>query len=243
MPVTPVDYTAVSDNVSNIRHRILSAGGNKIQLIAVTKGFGVDAIAAASLANCDGIGENYAQELLFKYDKNGAFAGEKVERLPVHFVGQLQSNKVVGLLGVVDFWQTIDRQSVIRELSKSKSKSNSNSKQVQAQQVFVQVNSTGELSKGGCTLHGAEDLCATATEAGLEVVGLMTIGPTNGSIRECEKAFTQVRRLADRLGLAQCSMGMSDDYECAIGCGSTMVRVGSGIFGARPTLGPTVEIA
>ncbi len=235
MPSTPVDFLKVSDNVSNIRHRILSAGSGKVQLIAVTKGFGIDAIAAASLAKCDGIGENYAQELLQKYEKDGTFKGQKVERLPVHFVGQLQSNKVTGVLDVVNFWQTIDRISLIKELSKTMS--------AQARQVFVQVNSTGEPTKGGCALNSVEGLCESAQKAGLEVVGLMTIGPTNGTVTECQKAFTQVRRLADKLGLAECSMGMSDDYECAIGCGSTMVRIGSGIFGARPTLGPTVGIA
>ncbi|MSO59477.1 MAG: hypothetical protein EXQ63_04040 [Ilumatobacteraceae bacterium] len=232
MPSTPVDFLKVSENVSNIRHLIQSAGGDKVQLIAVTKGFGVDAIAAATLAKCDGIGENYAQEIMQKYAKDGTFLGEKWQRLPVHFVGKLQSNKIGGLLGVVDCWQTIDRLSVIKELSKSG----------QVQQVFVQVNSTGEPSKGGCAPHGVEKLCTMATEAGLVVVGLMTMGPTNGSIQVCETAFKGVRTLADSLGLIHCSMGMSDDFECAVGCGSTMVRVGSGIFGARPTLGSTVEI-
>lgn len=234
MSSASVDFAAVRENVSKIRQRILAAGGIATQLIAVTKGFGIDAIEAATSANCDGIGENYAQELLKKYSKDGSLLGENAKQLPVHFIGQLQSNKILGLLGVVNYWQTVDRVSVITQLAKSR--------QVPAPEIFVQVNSTGEQSKGGCAPGEVEELCLAATQAGLLVVGLMTIGPTNGSIQECEKAFRGVRKMADNLGLAQCSMGMSDDFECAVGCGSTIVRVGSGIFGARPTSARASEI-
>lgn len=186
-------------------------------IIAVTKTFGHDAITAAFHAHCDAIGENYAQELLGKVAENPI-------ALPVHFIGAIQSNKVRQLAPYVALWQGVDRVSVVEELSK----------RAPGAQILLQVNTTGEDSKSGVHPSGLESLLGAAVDKGLDVRGLMTIGPTTADAGDARKAFMALRSLADSLDLAECSMGMSDDYRIAVECGSTMVRIGSRLFGARP---------
>ena len=213
-----IDPAEVAARVHDVREQITAAGGSHVQLIAVTKTFGIDAIRAAHAAGCDGIGENYAQELHAK-------ATEGLPDIPVHFIGAIQSNKVKLVAPYVSLWHTIDRESVIAELAK----------RVPGASILLQVNTTDESTKGGLVPAEVESMCAVAGEAGLEVQGLMTIGPTHGTVAEQESAFRLLRRLADDLHLHHCSMGMSDDFPVAVACGSTMVRVGSRLFGARPT--------
>ncbi len=201
-----------------VREQITAAGGHHVQLIAVTKTFGDDAINAAVLSGCDAIGENYAQELHAK-------ALEGLPDIPVHFIGAIQSNKVKLVAPYVSVWHTVDRPSVITELSR----------RVPGARVLLQVNTTGEPTKGGLAPADVADMCAVTIEAGLALEGLMTIGPTHGSPADQESAFRLLRRLADQNSLIHCSMGMSDDFPIAVACGSTMVRVGSRLFGSRAT--------
>ncbi len=201
-----------------VREQITAAGGHHVQLIAVTKTFGVDAINAAVLSGCDAIGENYAQELHAK-------ALEGLPDIPVHFIGAIQSNKVKLVAPYVSVWHTVDRPSVITELSR----------RVPGARVLLQVNTTGEPTKGGLAPADVADMCAVTIEAGLALEGLMTIGPTHGSPADQESAFRLLRRLADQNSLIHCSMGMSDDFPIAVACGSTMVRMGSRLFGSRAT--------
>lgn len=212
-----IDPAEVASRVHDVREQITAAGGVHVQLIAVTKTFGLDAITAAYAAGCDGIGENYAQELHTK-------AEQGLPDIPVHFIGAIQSNKVKVVAPYVSLWHTIDRASVIAELAK----------RVPGARILLQVNTTEEATKGGLAPTEVESMCTVAGEAGLHVEGLMTIGPTHGSVAEQEKAFRLLRGLADGLHLQHCSMGMSDDFPVAVACGSTMVRVGSRLFGARP---------
>ncbi|MEY4633469.1 MAG: hypothetical protein RLZ18_841 [Actinomycetota bacterium] len=201
-----------------VREQITAAGGHHVQLIAVTKTFGVDAINAAVHSGCDAIGENYAQELHAK-------VLEGLPDIPVHFIGAIQSNKVKLVAPYVSVWHTVDRPSVITELSR----------RVPGARVLLQVNTTGEPTKGGLAPADVADMCAVTVEAGLALEGLMTIGPTHGSSADQESAFRLLRRLADQNSLIHCSMGMSDDFPIAVACGSTMVRVGSRLFGSRAT--------
>lgn len=201
-----------------VREQITAAGGHHVQLIAVTKTFGVDAINAAVHSGCDAIGENYAQELHAK-------VLEGLPDIPVHFIGAIQSNKVKLVAPYVSVWHTVDRPSVITELSR----------RVPGARVLLQVNTTGEPTKGGLAPADVADMCAVTIEAGLALEGLMTIGPTHGSPADQESAFRLLRRLADQNSLIHCSMGMSDDFPIAVACGSTMVRVGSRLFGSRAT--------
>ena len=211
-----IDPAEVAERVHEIRSNIERAGGSGVSLIAVTKTFGVDAIVAARDAGCDGIGENYAQELLAKI-------ADGIPSIDVHFIGAVQSNKVRQLAGHVALWQSIDRESVIAELGKRSP----------GARILLQVDTTGEPSKGGVDPNELDSLRLAAEVAGLSVEGLMTIGPTHGDREACIESFSLLRSLVDAQGLRTCSMGMSDDYELAVACGSTMVRVGSRLFGPR----------
>ncbi|MGA1406659.1 MAG: YggS family pyridoxal phosphate-dependent enzyme [Ilumatobacteraceae bacterium] len=213
--MTAVDVAA---RVAEVRERIARAGGIGVSLIAVTKAFGHDAWDAARDAGCDGIGENYAQELI---GKNAV--GKSA--VPVHFIGHVQTNKVKSLIDIVDVWQSVDRASVIDEIAKRAT--------AVAPRVFVQVNTSGEESKSGCAPGELDELVRRCRDRGLVLDGLMTIGPTSGEAQPTREAFRMLRRLVDEHGLAQCSMGMSGDLEIAVEEGSTMVRVGSALFGSR----------
>ncbi|MEY3806519.1 MAG: hypothetical protein RIR69_1331 [Actinomycetota bacterium] len=217
-----IDPADVADRVEALRQEVRDRAGHDVALIAVTKSFGCDAIQAAASAGCDGIGENYAQELL-----------EKTEAgcidLPVHFIGALQSNKIRQIAPFVSLWQSIDRSSLIDELAR----------RAPGAQVLLQVNTTGEGSKSGVVPGEVEALHSHALRAGLVVQGVMTIGPTAGDHASRLSAFRQLRQIADSLGVSICSMGMSEDYREALDCGSTMLRIGSALFGPRGALRKT----
>jgi PLP dependent protein len=216
-----VDIEAVHARVLELRARIDGVErpwSHRVAVVGVTKGFGAEAIDAAVAGGCDAIGENYAQELL---DKRGT-----IERLrpEVHFIGQLQRNKVRQLAGLVDVWSSLDRASVIDEVAK----------RVPGAHVLVQVDTSGDPAKGGCDVADVPALVDRAIERGLVVRGLMTVGPTGRDGEAARPGFRQVRALVDRLDLDECSMGMSADLEVAVEEGSTQVRVGTALFGSRP---------
>ena len=217
-----MDQRSVSEAVAALRNRITLAGGTNVALVGVSKTFGSEAWRFAKVAGCDAVGENYAQEVVQK-------AGEVAltDRLSVHFIGQLQSNKIKQLVGIVDVWQSIDRLALLTEIAKRTSRSGT--------QVLLQVNVTGEGDKGGCTPAQVGELSRAARDLGLEVLGLMAVGPTNEDPIVTRSAFRMLRTLVDEHGLQQCSMGMTGDLEIAVEEGSTMVRVGSALFGNRPS--------
>ncbi len=217
-PPPPVDPAAVARAVAGLRRRLERAGGAGVRIVAVTKGFGPDAVEAAVAAGLDDIGENYAQECLAK------LAAARPVRPPrVHFIGRLQRNKVRRLAPVVDVWQSIDRPELGAEVAR----------RAPGASVMVEVDISGEETKGGIAPRAVGDLVAELVDRGLDVVGLMGIGP----LAEPEAArpgFRLLRRLVDELGLAECSMGMTADLEVAVEEGSTMIRVGRALFGERP---------
>lgn len=202
-----------------VRARLAAAGGADVRLVAVTKGFGPEAVRAAAQAGIADVGESYAQECLAKL--------EWLDEVPtLHFVGGLQRNKVRKLAPVVDVWQSVDRLDLGLEIAK----------RAPGATVMVQVDLSGEESKRGCPPGEAPDLVARLTDAGLEVVGLMGIGPM-AEPEAARPGFALLRGLVDELGLSECSMGMSADLEVAVQEGTTMVRVGTDIFGPRPETG------
>ena len=157
----------VCDRVIELRASIDAvdrAWTHHVAVVGVTKGFASDAIDAAVAAGCDAIGENYAQELI---DKRAT-----VERLrpEVQFIGQLQRNKVRQLAGLVDVWCSLDRASVIDEVAK----------RAPGARVMVQVDTTDDSAKGGCSVDDVATLVDRAIERGLRVEGLLTVGPTGG---------------------------------------------------------------
>ncbi len=212
-----IDPRQVADRLAAVRDRIVRAGGIDVQVVAVTKTFGIDAVRAAEAAGADAIGENYAQELVAKLV-------DQPLTLPVHFIGQLQSNKVRMVAPYVQVFETVDRASLATEIAR----------RCPGARVLVQVSTSSEPGKGGCTPEDAAALVEHCRRVGLEPTGLMTVGPTEGGPEAARPGFRRVRRLLDELGLSVCSMGMTDDLEVAVHEGATQVRVGSALFGARP---------
>jgi uncharacterized pyridoxal phosphate-containing UPF0001 family protein len=145
----------------------------------------------------------------------------------VHSIGQLQSNKIKQLAGIVDVWQSVDRLALLTEIAKRSPHSGA--------EVLIQVNATGEDGKGGCAPAEVGELVHSAFDLGLSVMGLMTVGPTQQDPVMTRSAFRLLRMLVDEHELRHCSMGMTGDLEIAIEEGSTMVRVGSALFGNRPS--------
>ena len=217
----------LAERVSAIRARILNAGGKNVKLIAVTKTFDASAMTSAFATGCDAVGENYAQELIAKFEQV-----PENQRLPVHFIGRLQSNKIKSLTNCVDVWQSVDRLSLIDEIAK-RCLPLIPSTQASPPQIMLQVNSTNEPDKGGCEPSHVEALCTKALSLGLHVAGLMTVGPTVSDATATRNAFRLLSKIAKDLGLKELSMGMTGDLEIAVEEGSTAVRIGSGLFGAR----------
>jgi hypothetical protein len=219
------DYDAlVAERLAAVHERIRRAGGTDVTVLPVTKTFGIEACWAAHRAGCVAVGENYAQEVV------GKLGGQTLP-FGVHFIGQLQTNKVRMLAPVVTVYETVDRASLVAELSK----------RVPGASVLLQVSTAGELGKGGCPIDEVPALLETALAAGLNVRGLMTVGPTEGGAEAARPGFRAVRAVLDRLGLHVLSMGMTDDLEVAVQEGATQVRVGSALFGARPPLSTLVR--
>lgn len=210
----------VAENVAAVRARIRAAGGDGVSLVAVTKTHGYDAVEQAFAAGCDAVGENYVQEII------GKLAGHAPAG-PVHMIGAVQTNKVRKIAPLVSLWQTVDRPSVIDEISRRAADGG-------CTDLLLQVNTTDEGTKSGCREEDIDTLRTRAEAAGLRVLGLMTMGPTDGDPARTGASFSRLRALCDTQGLRICSMGMSGDFELAVACGSTMVRVGTAIFGERP---------
>jgi PLP dependent protein len=214
----------VAERLERIREQIANAGGSDVRIVAVTKGHPIEVVDAAAAAGLSSIGENYAQELVAK------LAGRDINA-EVHFIGQLQTNKVRHLVEHVDVYETLDRASLAVELAK----------RAAGARVLIQVNTTGEPAKGGCLPHDAAALAEQAATLGLRVEGLMTVGPTTGGAEAARAGFRRIRQLCDTLGLATCSMGMSDDYVVAVQEGANQLRLGSALFGARPLSAPQMR--
>jgi pyridoxal phosphate enzyme (YggS family) len=220
-----INQALVATRVAELRDRILRAGGVGVGIVAVTKTFGIDAWSDAKFAGCDAVGENYAQELIAKSHQVA-----RLDRLPVHFIGQLQTNKIKSLFDIVDVWQSVDRASVVTELVKRQLARTSAGRC----EILVQVNTTSEMDKGGCDPTELEALVHQARQGGLDVTGLMTVGPTDMDPMKTRAALALLKRMATDLGVEQLSMGMTADVEIAVEEGSTLVRVGTALFGQRP---------
>jgi hypothetical protein len=210
----------VADRLAVVRERLASAAGragrpaSAVRLVVVTKGVPSPVVQAALDAGATELGENRAQELLAK--------APRLQGRPTwHFVGRLQRNKVAALAPVVDLWQSVDRLDLGRAIAS----------RAPGAAVLAEVNVAADPAKAGVAPDEAPALVDGLRSAGLAVDGLMTV-PAAG--RDPRPAFAALTALAERLGLAEVSMGMSDDFEVAVEEGATIVRVGRAIFGPRP---------
>jgi pyridoxal phosphate enzyme (YggS family) len=199
----------------------------EVALIAVSKTQPIEAVTAAAQAGATDFGENYAQELATKL---AAVVGAPPVRW--HFIGRLQRNKVKLVAGKVALIHAVDTVELAEEIGKRAGGA--------AQPILLAINLAGERSKGGVTGEDAPTIARQlAAVAGCSLDGLMTMPPPADDAAASQPYFEDLRALRDRLQdqlgrrLPVLSMGMSHDFEIAIACGATHVRVGTAIFGAR----------
>lgn len=217
LPTTPAArLRAVLDRIATAAARA-GRSADDVTLIAVSKRHPAAEVVALRDAGQLQFGENRVQEAADKFPELKA----ATPALGLHLVGQLQSNKAADAVRLFDTIHSLDRASLVRALAKLE----------RVPPCFVQVNIGDEPQKGGCAIDALPDLLAQAREAGLPVVGLMSVPPA-----ELEPApfFALTAELGARHDLHQISMGMSGDFEVAIALGATHVRVGTALFGDRP---------
>lgn len=202
--------------------------GEQVTLIAVTKNHPVSVVEAAYVAGLRVFGENRVQEAKQKRE-------QFLQPAAWHLIGQLQTNKVNQAVQLFDLIQSVDRPSLVTALAKAAEKIG------KRQAVLLQLNIAGEATKSGAALDEMETLAKLiAAEAALELKGLMAMAPlapepiVRQVFRAGYQAFCRLQDLGlDNVRIDTLSMGMSGDFPLAIEEGSNMVRVGTGLFGAR----------
>ncbi|MBQ6280571.1 MAG: YggS family pyridoxal phosphate-dependent enzyme [Oscillospiraceae bacterium] len=227
---------SIAENVAQIRERMnaaaIAAGRDpkEVSLLAATKMNDADRVKEAVAAGVDACGENRVQELVQKQPL-GAYEG-----VPIHFIGRLQTNKVNKVVGKVDLIESVDRLELLEVVNKTALRLGIR------QDILFEVNIGGEEQKGGFTPEETLALAAKMGDyPGVKLCGLMTIPPISEKKGDNCKYFEKMRNLFidirekkyDNVSMVCLSMGMTDDFEDAISEGSTMIRVGTAIFGAR----------
>ncbi len=228
-PSVPLTAIELRQRWLALQDEIVDSGGDldRVRVVAVTKTFPAAVAELALEVGLIDLGENYGQELESKSVEVAEWVSRhpRIEPPRWHFIGGLQRNKVKRIADCVALWQTVDRADLADEIARRAPQA----------AILVQVNTTDEVQKSGCGPAETARLVDHARRQGLDVQGLMTIGPTDGS--DPRPAFARLRKLADELGLVDCSMGMSGDVAAAVSEGSTMVRVGTRLFGNRSPRG------
>ena len=227
---------SIAENIARIRAQMNEAAyrcgrdPKEIQLCAATKMNGAEAVRAAIAAGVDCCGENRVQELVAK-EKENAYAGA-----PVHFIGVLQTNKVRQVVGHVDLIQSVDRRNLMEAIEKEAAKKDL------IQDILLEINIGLQESKSGFRADEVWEVLDNLNNfPHLRVRGLMAIPPASVQAGDNLKFFKEISQLSvdimrkkyDNVTMECLSMGMSDDFADAIAAGSTMIRVGTAIFGAR----------
>jgi pyridoxal phosphate enzyme (YggS family) len=207
--------TSIADNLQAIRARL-----GPVILLAVSKGQSTDAVRQAAAAGQKAFGENYVQEAI---EKMNALPGQEW-----HLIGPLQSNKTRVVAERFDWVQTVASEKIARRLSEQRPAS------LAPLNVLIQVNVSGESTKSGVAPEDVKSLAKSMKDLkGVRLRGLMAI-PEPGADRSRYRAVKALYDgLKDEYGFDTLSLGMSDDMDVAIAEGSTMVRIGTAIFGAR----------
>ena len=226
----------IAKNVARVRAAMAEAARKagrdpgEILLCAASKMNDSARVQAAVQAGVDCCGENRVQELMEKLTQ-GAYTGK-----PVHFIGHLQINKVNKVVGNVALIQSVDREELLQAIEKAAAKLNI------VQPILLEVNIGAEASKSGFTPEEAMAISSRMAEfPHCKLEGLMAIPPISEEPGGNSKYFAQMHQLLvdirakkyDNVSMACLSMGMTDDFTDAIANGSTMIRVGTAIFGAR----------
>lgn len=220
---------AVTANMAEVKNKIARAardagrGAGDISLVAVSKMHDLARIRPALEAGHRQFGENRVQEAQAKWPELRA-AYEDIE---LHLIGPLQTNKVKLAVGLFDVIQSLDRPKLAKALAREFDRSGARP------DCFIQINTGAEPQKAGVAPGEADEFIARCREDyGLPIAGLMCIPPFD---EEPSLHFALLAKIARRNGLAALSMGMSADYESAIALGASHIRVGTAIFGQRPS--------
>jgi pyridoxal phosphate enzyme (YggS family) len=213
---------------AGIKRAMVQAGRDDAPtLIAVSKRQPDERIDEALAAGQRVFGENRVQEAQERWGSDDAGRRAEVDDLRLHLIGPLQTNKAADAVALFDVIEVLDREKLARALAKEMDK------QGRALPCFIQVNTGEEEQKAGIAPRDLPKFYALcAEELGLNIVGLMCIPPVD---EPAAVHFAFLQKLARELGLSELSMGMSGDYEKAVALGATSVRVGTGVFGARPS--------
>lgn len=219
-------YNRISDK---IKEAALACGRSpdEIRIIAVSKTFPSADIQAAIDSGIKIFGESRIQEAAPKISMlKGDFT--------FHFIGHLQSNKSKEAVRLFDLIHSIDKAETAAKVSSEAEKAG------KIQKILIQVNSSSEDTKSGCTPESLPGLFEKISALkNIEILGLMTIGPLTGDDKLISKSFAETKKLLEEINsmfsikLKELSMGMSSDYLSAVREGATMVRIGSAIFGER----------
>ena len=227
---------SIAENIARIREEMnqaaIAAGRDpkEILLCAATKMNDSENVRQAIAAGVDCCGENRVQELTQKLSENA------YEGAPVHFIGHLQTNKVKQVVGKVSLIQSVDSERLLDAIEKEAAK------QGICQDILLEVNIGQEDSKSGFSIQELPSILEKIAQMrNIQVRGLMAIPPICQNPTENHKFFQEMYNLSvdimrkkyDNVCVDILSMGMSGDYADAIACGSTMIRVGTAIFGAR----------
>ena len=192
-----------------------------VKLVAVTKTFPINHILPVINEGHEDFGENKVQEALEKWTS----IKQDFPKIKLHLIGKLQTNKVKFVLPLFDYIHSLDSLKLASKISEQQTIKNFKPK------LFIQVNIGNEPQKSGVEIDSVENFYKKCVEDfKLNIVGLMCIPPFD---KDSKPYFTKMRELSNNLNLRDISMGMSNDYMEAINQGSTFIRVGSKIFGAR----------
>jgi pyridoxal phosphate enzyme (YggS family) len=220
--------TEIATRLGVVRDRIVAAAAaagrraEDIRLVAVSKMHGAAAITAALAAGQRRFGENRVQEAQAKYPGLKAAHAD----LELHLIGPLQTNKAKEAVALFDVIETLDRPKLADALQREIAR------QGRQPRLFIEVNTGEEAQKAGVLPAAADAFIASCRERRLAIDGLMCIPPAD---EEPALHFALLREIARRNAIPHLSMGMSADYETAIRFGATHIRVGTAIFGERPT--------
>lgn len=224
-----MSFEALPERLAQVRAEIARLASHPVTIVAVTKGFGTDAIRAALAAGVADIGENRVQEAVQKQEELGA--GSQELGIRWHLIGHLQRNKAKLVPRRFELVHSLDSLELATELER---------RATGPLRVLVQVNVAGESQKSGCPPAMAPALARQLAALGtLRVEGLMTMAPFTDDVEVQRRTFRGLRLLRDTikkeegLWLPILSMGMSGDYATAVAEGATMIRLGTALFGPR----------
>jgi len=225
----------LKENLNSIKTRIESAqkrGGfdHPVQLVAVTKTHPFSTVLESQACGVSAIGENRIQEAIQKFrNHNGETPG-----LTKRFIGHLQSNKVKKCLNIFDTVDSVDSVRLLKKISQNSLQAGKTTP------ILFEINISGEKQKNGFLPHDVDQILECMDEPNIKADGLMMIGPNTNDKQKIRESFIEFRAIKEKINdelkhetLTELSMGMSDDFEIAVEEGSTMVRLGTSLFGPR----------